>query len=224
VFFITGGTNGIGAATARRALAAGHSVFVTGRSDEHLERVMADADADERLAGRIADASDWAQSQAAVADAVDRFGRLDVAFANAGVGAGGDLADGEPDAWRAMVLTNVYGVALTIKACLPHLVASRGHFVLTGSVVGRVQLAGSLYGATKAAVAALGESLRQQVKDTGVGVTVLEPGIVATDWYPTPMPWSLSAEDIAATVLWAVEQPPGVHINNVLVRPEGQPL
>src|SRR5581483_5025564 len=125
VFFVTGGTRGIGAAIARRAAADGHEVFVTGRDEEALERIAGES---ERIAGRRADAADWEETQAAVAEALERFGRLDVAVPNAGVGAPGDLAGGDPERWRELVLTNVLGVALTVKACLPALTESRGRF------------------------------------------------------------------------------------------------
>ena len=222
VFFITGGASGIGAATARRALAAGHRVFAIGRDTERLKRFLDESGGTGRLAGRVADATDWNDTQAAVHDALERFGRLDVAFANAGLGAAGDLATGDPGRWREMILTNVYGVALTIKACLPPLIETRGRLILAGSVVGRKVVPGSLYAATKAAVMELGESVRQQVRGTGVGVTVIVPGRVDTPFWPTPIEGGLSADDVAAAVLWAVEQPERVDVNEILVRPTGQ--
>jgi NADP-dependent 3-hydroxy acid dehydrogenase YdfG len=225
-FFVTGGTRGIGAATARRAASAGHRVHVTGRDARRLERFVADDDTG-RITGSVADAADWTATRAAVADALERLGRLDVVFANAGVGAPGDLASGDPDRWREMVLTNVYGVALTIKATLPALAETEGRLVLTGSVTGRKALPGSLYGATKWATTALGESLRQQVRGTGIGVTVIAPGVVDTDYWPSSDAWphdrALDPDDVAAAVLWAVDQPEHVDVSEVLVRVKGQP-
>jgi NADP-dependent 3-hydroxy acid dehydrogenase YdfG len=124
-------------------------------------------------------------------------------------------------------MTNVYGVALTVKATLPALIESRGRLVLTGSVTGRKALPGSLYGATKWAVTALGESVRQQVAGQGVGVTVIEPGIVDTQFWPSRDAWpfaqALTPDDVASTVLWAVDQPDHVDVNELLVRVKGQP-
>ena len=98
---------------------------------------------------------------------------------------------------------------------------------MTGSVTGRKAMPGSLYGATKWAVTALGESVRQQVREQGVGVTVIEPGIVDTRFWPSreawPHPEGLTAEDVASSVLWAVEQPEHVDVNELLVRVKGQP-
>lgn len=225
VLLITGGTRGIGAATATRAAAAGHQVYITGRSADRLEQFLA-ADETGRIEGGIADTADWPATQSLVEEVLDRYGRLDVVFVNAGIGAAGDLASGDPERWREMVLTNVYGAALTIKATLPALTQSKGRFVLMGSVTGRKALPGSLYGATKWAVTALGESLRQQVLGLGVGVTVIEPGIVDTDFWPSSDAWpysgAMAADDIAATVLWAVDQPEHVDVNEVLVRVKGQ--
>jgi NADP-dependent 3-hydroxy acid dehydrogenase YdfG len=228
VFFVTGGTRGIGAAIAKNAAAAGHSVFVTGRDEEALERTVATDR--ERIAGCRADAADWQQTQAAVAAARNRFGQIDVAVANAGTGAPGTLEDGNVDRWRDVVLTNVLGVALTVKACLSALTETRGRIVLIGSVTGRKHAPGSLYGATKWAITGLGESLRLQVRETGIGITVIEPGVVDTDFWPSrdahpfTLEQPLSADDIAAAVLFAVDQPRHVDVNEILIRAKGQPL
>ena len=224
--FITGGTSGIGAATARAAAAAGYRVYVTGRDRRRLDDFLA-SDQTGRIGGSSADVTDWESVQAAVSGAVGTLEGLDVVFANAGIGAGGDLLSGDPARWAEMVMTNVYGVALTVKATLPALIERRGRLVMTGSVTGRKAMPGSLYGATKWAVTALGESVRQQVREQGVGVTVIEPGIVDTRFWPSrdawPHPEGLTAEDVAATVLWAVEQPEHVDVNELLVRVKGQP-
>lgn len=196
---------------------------MTGRSHARVEDILVPGS----ITGGVADVRDWDSLQAVVADALAQFERLDVVFANAGVGAGGDLLSGDPAQWEEMVMTNVYGVALTIKATLPALIESHGRLVMTGSVTGRKALSGSLYGATKWAVTALGESVRQQVREQGVGVTVVLPGIVDTRYWSSrdawPYPEALRAEDVAATVLWAVEQPDHVDVNEVLVRVKGQP-
>ena len=88
-------------------------------------------------------------------------------FANAGFGAPRGFLEGDPEHWKAMVLTNVYGAALTIRAFLPAVKDVKGHFLLTGSVAGRRALPGSLYSSTKWAVTGMGESLRQELNGTG---------------------------------------------------------
>ena len=121
-----------------------------------------------------------------VAQALERFGRLDVAFANAGFGAARGFLNDDPEHWREMVLTNVLGAAYTVRATLPALKESTGHILLTGSVAGRRAIPGSLYSSTKWAITGMGESLRQDVDGTGVRVTVVEPGMVDTPFFDNP--------------------------------------
>ena len=168
------------------------------------------------------DVTEWDQQQAMVTAALERFGRLDVAFANAGFGAARGFLEESPEHWRAMVLTNVYGAALTIRATLTALKESRGHLLLTGSVAGRRALPGSLYSATKWAVTAMGESARQELNGTGVRVTLIEPGMVETPFFDNPGSGRLHADDIARAVMFAVAQPPHVDVNEILVRPTAQ--
>jgi NAD(P)-dependent dehydrogenase (short-subunit alcohol dehydrogenase family) len=102
----------------------------------------------------------WDDQQAALTVAVEHFGHLDAAWANAGFGATRNFVGDTPEHWREMVLTNVYGAALTIRAAFPALKESRGHLLLTGSVAGRRSVPGSLYSATKHAVHGMAESAR----------------------------------------------------------------
>ncbi len=151
--------------------------------------------------------TEWDQQEAMVAATLEHFGRIDVAFANAGFGASRGFLEESPEQWRAMVLTNVYGAALTIRATLPALKEAQGHLLLTGSVAGRRALPGSLYSATKWAVTAMGESARQELNGTGVRVTVIEPGKVDTPFFDNPVSDALRPEDIAGAVMYAVGQP-----------------
>jgi NADP-dependent 3-hydroxy acid dehydrogenase YdfG len=149
VFLITGASSGIGAATARRAAEAGYRVALGARSLDKLEALAAELGGDERALARSCDVVEWRDQQALVAATLERFGRIDVAFANAGFGAKRGFLEESPEQWKSMVLTNVYGAALTIRATLPALKESKGHLLLTGSVAGRRALSGSLYSATK---------------------------------------------------------------------------
>jgi NADP-dependent 3-hydroxy acid dehydrogenase YdfG len=121
-----------------------------------------------------------------------------------------------------MVLTNVLGAALTIRATLPALRESKGHLLLTGSVAGRRALPGSLYSATKWAVTAMGEAARQELDGTGIRVTLIEPGSVDTPFFDNPPAGALEPDDVARAVLYAVGQPPHVDVNEILVRPTAQ--
>src|SRR5207302_6198255 len=120
---------------------------------------------------------------------------------NAGFGAARGFLEESPEQWRAMVLTNVYGAALTIRATMPSLMQARGHLLLTGSVAGRRALPGSLYSATKWAVTAMGEAARQELDGTGVRVTLIEPGMVSTPFFDNPVSNALSADDVARAVM-----------------------
>ncbi|HUO71542.1 MAG TPA: SDR family oxidoreductase [Solirubrobacteraceae bacterium] len=222
VFLITGASSGIGAATARHAAAAGYRLVVAARSTDRLQALAEELGGDQRALAVGCDVTEWEQQQAMVQAALDRFGRLDVAFANAGFGAARGFLKESPEFWRSMVLTNVYGAALTIRAALPAITDARGHFLLTGSVAGRRALPGSLYSATKFAVTAMGEALRQECNDTGVRVTLIEPGMVDTPFFDNPVSNALEPDDVARAVMFAVSQPPHVDVNEILVRPTAQ--
>jgi NADP-dependent 3-hydroxy acid dehydrogenase YdfG len=218
VFLITGASSGIGEATARQAAAAGYRVVLAARSTEKLEALAAELDG----LAVTCDVTEWEQQEAMVERTLAEYGRLDVAFANAGFGATRGFKSETPEYWRAMVLTNVYGAALTIRATLPAVRETRGHMLLTGSVAGRRALPGSLYSATKWAVTAMGESLRQEVDGAGIRVTLIEPGMVDTPFFDNRPQGALEADDIARAVMFAVSQPPHVDVNEILVRPTSQ--
>jgi NADP-dependent 3-hydroxy acid dehydrogenase YdfG len=227
VLLITGASSGIGAATARQALAAGWRVALLARSADKLERLVEELTAAGAEPGRIttttADVAEWDELQASVAAVDERFGQLDAVFANAGFGAKCGFLEETPEQWRSMVLTNVLGAALTIRATLPALREAQGHVVLTGSVAGRRALPGSLYSATKFAVGAMAESLRQELNGSGARVTLLSPGMVDTPFFDSkPSIEALHPDDVAGAVLWALEQPARVDVNEILVRPTAQ--
>jgi NADP-dependent 3-hydroxy acid dehydrogenase YdfG len=221
VFLITGASTGIGAATARQAAQAGYKLVLAARSEDKLQALASEVDG---LAVRC-DVTEWEDQQILVQRALDAYGRIDVAFANAGFGGPRGFMEGEVSEWKRMVLTNVYGCALTIRATMPSLRGSKGHLLLTSSVAGRRALPGSLYSATKHAVTAMGEAARLDFNDSGVRVTLIEPGLVDTPFFDDPVRMSapLQADDIARAVMFAVSQPPHVDVNEILVRPTAQP-
>jgi NADP-dependent 3-hydroxy acid dehydrogenase YdfG len=220
VFLITGASTGIGAATARHAAEAGYKVVLAARSEDKLQALAEEVGG---LAVRC-DVTEWDDQQALVQRALDEYGRIDVAFANAGFGGPRGFDKGTPEEWKEMVLTNVYGVALTIRATMQPLKDSKGHLLLTSSVAGRRSLPGSLYSASKHAVTAMGEAARLDFNDTGVRVTLIEPGMVDTPFFDQPPKIdALQGDDIARAVMYAVSQPPHVDVNEILVRPTAQP-
>ena len=218
VFLITGASTGIGASTARLAAEAGYRVVLAARSEDKLRELAGELP--EAIAIRC-DVTEWEDQQRLVAQAIDAYGRIDVAFANAGFGGARGFEASDPETWKEMILTNVYGAALTIRATKPHLVEAKGHLVLTGSIAGRRALP-SVYSATKWAITGMGEGARQDFDGTGVRVTLIEPGMVDTPFFDEPKPDALRADDIARAVMFAVSQPPHVDVNEVLIRPTAQ--
>jgi len=229
VLAITGASSGIGAATARHAVAAGWQVVLGARSEDKLEQLASELGGEEKAVPRRCDVTAWGDQQALVQAAIDSFGGLDAHFANAGLGMKRGFLEATPEEWKAMIDTNVYGVALSIRAALAHFRETRrGHFLLTSSVAGRRSLPGSLYSASKFAVTAMGEALRQELRQTDEGaairVTLIEPGMVDTPFFDNPVQGALEPDDIARAVMYALGQPPHVDVNEILVRPVRQPV
>jgi NADP-dependent 3-hydroxy acid dehydrogenase YdfG len=223
VLVITGASSGIGAATARAAADEGFSLVLAARSKDKLEALVSEF-ADERAIAIETDVTSWEANERLMAGAIDRFGRIDAVFANAGFGAARGWLKETPEHWREMVLTNVLGAAYTLRAAIPSVTETKGHLLVTGSVAGRRALPGSLYSCTKWAVTAMGEAVRQDLNDTGVRVTVIEPGMVDTPFFDNGAgPGALQPEDIARAVMYAVSQPPHVDVNEILIRPTAQP-
>ncbi|MBW8059835.1 MAG: SDR family oxidoreductase [Solirubrobacterales bacterium] len=229
VLLITGASSGIGAATAKAA-AGTHRLVLAARRLEPLQELVAELGGEERALAVRCDVTEWDQVEAMATAALEGFGRIDSVFANAGFGASRGFLEESVEHWRSMILTNVYGVALTIRATLPHLLErGDGHVVITSSVAGRQALPGSLYSATKWAATAIGEALRAELRqmheNSAIRVTLIEPGMVDTPFFDNrPGDWALSDDDIARSVMFALEQPPGVDINEILIRPTRQPL
>ncbi len=219
---ITGASSGIGAATARAARAEGWRVVLAARSAVRLQGLADELGGSQQALAITCDVTEWADQERMVADALEAFGHIDVAFANAGFGGPRGFLSDTPEHWREMVLTNVYGAALTIRATLEALKDSRGHMLLTSSVAGRRALPGSMYSCTKHAVTAMGEALRQDVEGTGIRVTLIEPGMTDTPFFDKRPTVALQDDDIARAVIYAVSQPPHVDVNEILVRPTAQ--
>ena len=226
---ITGASTGIGAATAKRLAAEGHRLVLSARREEPLRELESEIGDDGEVLVQTCDVTEWEQIEALVEAGRDRFGEIDVVFANAGFGAARGFLEESPEQWRSMVLTNVLGVAHTIRATLPHLLErGTGHYLITSSVAGRRALPGSLYSATKWAATAIGESLRQELRqtheNTAIKVTLIEPGMVDTPFFDNRPSNVLEAGDIAEAVLYAISQPERVDVNEILIRPTSQPI
>ena len=218
--FITGASTGIGAATARAAVASGWQVGLFARSADRLAALAGElGDAALALPG---DATDLGQLEAAVAATVARFGGLEAAFANAGRGVDRPGTEaGDPAEWRAVVDLNIMGLLHTAKAVLPALRRSRGHLVLTGSAAGRRHLRGSVYGATKWFVQGYAGNLADEMAEWGGRVTLITPGMVDTSFFSQPKPGAIRPEDVAKAVVFALEAGPTAVVREIHILPTG---
>ena len=227
VLLITGASSGIGAATARRAAETGYRIVLAARREDRLRELAEELGGAQRAIAVRCDVSDWDDDQALAQAALDSFGRIDAVFANAGFGAQRGFLEESAEHWRSMVLTNVLGTALTIRATLPHLLErGSGHYLITSSVAGRRVIPGSLYSATKWAVTAIGEALRSELRqmhdNTGIRVTVIEPGMTDTEFFDRRPQNALADDDLARAVIYALTQPESVDVNEILIRPSSQ--
>jgi NADP-dependent 3-hydroxy acid dehydrogenase YdfG len=217
---ITGASSGIGAATARQAAEAGFRVALAARTPEKLESLVVELG--ERARAFPCDVSEYGDVEALMQQALDAFGRIDVVFANAGVGFPRGFEAGEPEDAKQMILTNVFGVWGTIRAAAAALRETKGHLLITSSIAGRRALKGSLYSSTKFAVTGMAEAARLDFNGTGVRVTLIEPGMVETEGFSHDLDATLTADDIARAVMFAISQPPHVDVNEIVVRPTAQ--
>jgi NADP-dependent 3-hydroxy acid dehydrogenase YdfG len=223
VLAITGASTGIGAATAHQAVEAGWQVVLGARSEDKLRDLAEELGGEPFALPVRCDVTDWDDQREFVRAAIEAYGQLDAMFANAGFGAKRGFLEESVEHWKSMIDTNIYGCALSIRAALPHFrERGSGHFLLTSSVAGRLNLPGSLYSATKHAVTAMGHSLRAEVADSGIRVTLIEPGAVDTPFFENTPETALTADDVAHAVMFALSQPPTVEINEILVRPVRQ--
>lgn len=223
VMVITGASTGIGAATARLLRTDGWKLVLAARSADKLAALAEELGGPEHAISVPCDVTSWSDQQHLAQSAIEHFGRIDAAFANAGFGAERGFLNSDPEHWKDMVLTNVYGCALTIRAMLPAIKERKGHVLLTSSTAGRRVIPGSLYSVTKHAVTAMGEALRQEVCEEGVRVTLIEPGMTDTPFFENGTPeWALTPDDLARSVQFALSQPPHVTVVEMLVRPTGQ--
>ncbi|WP_256749742.1 SDR family NAD(P)-dependent oxidoreductase [Mesorhizobium sp. Mes31] len=238
VALVTGASSGIGEATAAALAAAGAKVAIAARRADRLEALAARIETAGGMALRIeADVTSNDDVTAMIGKVVAEWERLDILVNNAGVMLLSPAAEATLDDWRQMVELNLLALMSVTKTALPHLRAAKGHIVNVSSVAGRVANPGaSGYAATKFGVVGFSESLRREVYADKVRVTVIEPGLVRTelgdhitnanskaglDQRLATME-ALTAEDIAASILYAVSQPARVNVNEIVIRPTDQ--
>ena len=244
VAVVTGASSGIGEATAENLARAGAAVALLARRQDRLADLVGRIEAaGGRAVAYQTDVADEAAVRAAVDSAAAELGRLDVVVANAGVMLLGPIVGAPVEEWTRMVDLNVKGLLWTVHAALPHLLAAAeqdprrvADVVLVSSVAGRVPRNGSgVYNATKHAVGAFGESLRQEVTGRHVRVGLIEPGAVSTELAGHNRPEVLEtmskrfagmermvADDIAEAIEYMVTRPRRTAVNEILIRPTEQ--
>lgn len=216
--FITGASSGIGAATARLAVAQGWRVGLFARSEDKLNALVKEFG--EQAQALPGDVTDLNSVKAAMDAFVHKTGGLDAVFANAGMGlSSAGTEKGDPEEWERMAGVNVLGVLWTVKAAMPHLAQRAGHILLTGSAAGRRHISGSVYGATKWFVHGYGGNLSEEMKEFGGRCTVIAPGMVDTPFFDEPKPDKLQPEDVARAALFALEADPRCALNEIFLMP-----
>jgi len=244
VALVTGSSSGIGEATAVALAQRGAAVALVARRADRLEALAARIGAD---GGRTlvlpADITVQEQARDAVERTVAEFGRLDTLINNAGVMLLGPVVGADSQEWDHMIDINLRGLLYTTRAALSHLLSAAdsdprrvADLVNVSSVAGRVARSGSgVYNATKHAVGAFSEALRQEVTERHLRVALVEPGAVSTELAGHNRPEvlqqiqarfgsidRLEAQDIADAILYIVTRPRHVAINEVLIRPTEQ--
>jgi NADP-dependent 3-hydroxy acid dehydrogenase YdfG len=239
VALVTGASSGIGEATAVALAQAGAAVAVGARRADRLGALAGKLRDDGATVLTLdLDVTDERSCRDAVARTRSGLGGLDVLVNNAGVMLLGTIVGADPEDWRRMMATNVLGLMYTTHAAIDGMVEQgSGDVVNISSVAGRQARKGAgVYNASKWAVNAFSESLRQEVTGRGVRVSLVEPGAVSTELtdhitQPDAKAASqsmytsmraLTAEDVARAIVYVVSQPPHVAVNEVLVRPTDQ--
>lgn len=239
VVVITGASSGLGEATARRLSGAGAKLVIGARRSDRLEALAAELGGARRAVAVTTDVTRVDEVKRLVDTAVETFGRVDVLINNAGIMPLSPLERSKIADWDRMIDVNIKGVLYGIAAALPHMQRQMsGHIINVSSVAGfKVIPTSSVYSATKTAVRVISEGLRQEVKPYNIRTTVISPGATATE-----LPGSVTDEDIAENVrtlfdagsipadtfarmvVFAMEQPEDVDVNEILFRPTNHEL
>ena len=240
VAVVTGASSGFGEETALVLGEHGADIVAAARRMDRL------ADLEKRIQAKgvqvltvKCDVQQEADCKNLIDQAMKRFGRIDILINNAGVMLLGPIDGADTEDWRRMINTNVLGLMYCTHAAVPHMRKQKsGHIVNISSVAGRTARAGSgVYNASKWAVGAFSEALRQEVHMDGIRTTIIEPGAAATELRDhitnkevrdATNKWAesmrqLESEDIAAAILYAVTAPDRVNVNEILIRPTDQP-
>lgn len=233
VVIITGASSGIGAATARELAGHGCRLTLAARSEDRL-RELADDIGDDAMAVPT-DVTDYASVESMVARTLERFGRVDVLFANAGLYIPGPVDEGDPAAWSGLMDVNVDGVMNCTHAVVPAMKAQgSGDILVTSSISGLVDIDWEpVYSASKHAVQGFVHTVRLQLQGMGIRVSSIAPGQVANELWGITDPDEIErktrierthirSEDVARAVAFILSQPEHVTIRNVVMLPQNQ--
>ncbi|APD87041.1 short-chain dehydrogenase [Alteromonas sp. Mex14] len=219
VIAITGASSGIGEETARQLVAKGFKVALLARSEDKLKALVDELGEDNAFAVK-ADVSNFGEMEKAFKDVNEHFDRIDGIFANAGRGAkAAGIEKGDVEDWDGMLGANVNGLLYTAKAGLPYLRDTKGHFIITSSVAGRIALKGSVYGASKWFAYGFGQNLAEEMREWGGRCTTICPGMVNTPFFDEPKEDKLQPADIAKSVLFALSAEDSACVREVYVMP-----
>lgn len=237
VALVTGASSGIGRAAARLLADRGVRTVLVGRSAERLEPVAASLAAESAIVpGDVADA---ATTERAVATAVERFGRLDIVLANAGLYLGGEFVESSLEEIERTVSANVFGAMATVRNALPQLIAQgTGDVIVTSSVAGHADIAWEpVYSPTKHAMQAFAHTVRRQLVGTGVRMGAIAPGVVLNELWGYPEDSSTDAvaeriadrtgirsEDVADAIGFMLTRPRHVTLRDVVILPTDQEI
>lgn len=238
--FITGASSGIGEATAKAFAEEGYRLVITGRRHDRLKRVKNEMEADYGAEVLVLsfDIRDRYQCEAAIESLPEEFSEIDILVNNAGLASGFEHIDeGDPADWDAMVDTNVKGLLYVTRVVSGKMIERGvGHIINIGSIAGTQPYpSGAVYSATKHAVHALSQSMRMDFLKDGIKVTEIRPGMTETEFsvvrfhgdkeaadnvYGGMTP--LTGDDVAEAILWAVDQPSHVNIDEIMITPSQQ--
>jgi ribitol 2-dehydrogenase len=231
---VTGASSGIGAAAARRLVAEGAKVVLVARSGDKLAELAGDLGQDALAVP--ADLTKGADVDAMAAAALQRFGQIDILFANAGSYMPGDIADQDPDDWDGMIGINVNGAFRSVRAVLPGMIARRsGDIVVTSSISGHQAIHWEpVYSATKHAVQSFVHGVRRQIAPHNVRIGAIAPGMVLNELWGLTDPAEVEKrraahagllnEDVVDGLMFMLTRPPHVTIRDMVILPQNQDL
>lgn len=233
VIIVMGASSGIGEASVRKIAEKGGKLVIAARREEKLKEIAGSLP-DAEISYLKADVTNYEEVKKVIDLAMEKYGRIDVVFNNAGIMPTGNLIEARRNEWKQMLDINIMGVLNAIAAVLPIMEKQKsGHIIATDSVAGHVVYPGSaVYCGTKFALRAIMEGLRQEERENNIKSTLISPGAVRTELYKTvndkeasealfklQAEAGLDSEDVAEAVVYAIETPAHLSVSEIILRP-----